>query len=139
MATSGRRPRSPLRPDCFRPAILLLEDRLAPATLTVTSNADSGGGSLRDTIAAASAGDTIQFNQTLTGGSNTITLASTLVINKNLTITDAAFANVTVSGNNAVEVFSNISSGTVVLDSLTITGGKARVGAGIANGGTLTI
>src|SRR5689334_17940915 len=52
------------------------------ATLTVTNGNDSGVGSLRDTIAAASSGDTIVFS-----GVTTVTLTSgQLTINKNLTI-----------------------------------------------------
>ena len=48
----------------FRPGILLLEDRLTPSTFTVTNNSDTGvanDGSLRGEIAAASAGDTVNF------------------------------------------------------------------------------
>ncbi|HXF09146.1 MAG TPA: hypothetical protein VN625_00060, partial [Desulfuromonadaceae bacterium] len=50
----------------------------------VTSSADSGAGSLRDTIAAASPGDVITFSNSLSG--QTITLTSgQLVLDKNLT------------------------------------------------------
>src|SRR5262252_8405008 len=51
-----------------------LEDRAVPSTLTVTNLSDSGvsgDGSLRGEIAAAKAGDTITFQQGLSG---TITL-----------------------------------------------------------------
>lgn len=52
------------------------------ATLTVTTNADSGVGSLRAQIAAASSGDTITFDAGMT-----VTLTSgELVISKDLTI-----------------------------------------------------
>ncbi|HLI51048.1 MAG TPA: hypothetical protein VKU87_04585, partial [Thermomicrobiaceae bacterium] len=54
------------------------------ATDIVTSYADSGTGSLRDTIAAAQAGDTITFAPNLDG--QTINLASALTVDKNLTI-----------------------------------------------------
>jgi len=55
------------------------------ATLTVTSTADSGAGSLRDAIAASSDGDLIQFDAALNG--QTIGLSSTeLVIGKNIRI-----------------------------------------------------
>ncbi len=54
-------------------------------TLTVTTTADSGAGSLRDAIAAAGNGDTIQFDAALNG--QTINLTSgELVIDKNITI-----------------------------------------------------
>lgn len=52
----------------FRPVLEALEDRLVPAPLVVTTNADAGTGSLRAEIALAEAA----------GGSQTITFASTL-------------------------------------------------------------
>lgn len=55
------------------------------ATLIVTTTADSGQGSLRDTIAAASDGDTIQFDTMLNGQIITLTGAE-LVIDKDITI-----------------------------------------------------
>lgn len=58
------------------------------ATLTVTTNADSGTGSLRQTIADAAAGDTIVFDSTVfpAGTTTAIPLASTLTVSKTLTI-----------------------------------------------------
>src|SRR5262245_28710570 len=44
-----------------------LEDRTVPSTLTATSAADSGPGSLRAEIAAAQSGDTINFAPSLQG------------------------------------------------------------------------
>lgn len=66
---------------------LLTIVNLHAATITVTSNADSGAGTLRQAIIDATAGDTIDFS--LGSGSETITLASTLSINKNLIIDGA--------------------------------------------------
>jgi len=57
-----------------------------PAVIhTVTSQDDSGAGTLRQMLADAGEGDTIIFNPT-TMGSNTITLSSPLVINKSVNI-----------------------------------------------------
>ena len=53
------------------------------STLTVTNTSDSGSGSLRDTIAAAAPGDTINFSLAYPA---TITLSSTLWITKSVTI-----------------------------------------------------
>src|SRR5438132_10555860 len=59
--------------------------RTQQATIIVTSTNDNGPGTLRDTIAAANDGDTIQFDPALNG--QTITLTSgELVIDKNITI-----------------------------------------------------
>ena len=55
------------------------------AILIVTTTADSGAGSLRDTIATASDGDTIQFDSVLTGQTIART-ASELIIDKNIII-----------------------------------------------------
>ena len=74
------------------PALILLTLTLAacggggtgtptPVGTPVTSLADSGAGSLRDTLAAAKSGDTLRLT-----GTGTLTLASPLSIDKNVTI-----------------------------------------------------
>src|ERR1700720_2004990 len=63
--------------------ILLFAASAFASTDTVTTLTDSGTGSLRAALAAANSGDTIVFSNGLTG---TITLASTLTINNNVTI-----------------------------------------------------
>src|SRR5262245_51278439 len=64
----------------------VLEDRLTPSTLTVTSAADDGSsGTLRAVVGAANSGDTIVFDHSLKG--QTITLKSgELNVTQNLTI-----------------------------------------------------
>ncbi|WP_119674005.1 beta strand repeat-containing protein [Deinococcus sp. RM] len=188
------------------PALILLTLTLAacgggggtpePIGTPVTSLADSGAGSLRDTLAAAKSGDTLRLT-----GTGTLTLASPLSIDRDVTIIatgvtiDAAgkgraldiakSATVTMQGGTlkggtgavlptslrsaalpepagrpsldgvarlqsanlnpqAVTVthggvLSN--AGTLTLDGVTVTGGKANVGGGIYNmaGATLTL
>ncbi len=131
---------------------------LSLATLTVTSNANTGAGSLRTLIGSAVAGDTITFNAGMT-----VTLSSgELVINKNLTIDgdldNNGTADVTINANHTSRVI-NITTGTVTLDGLVITNGLlvgnggaggvnvampataggSALGAGIANAGNLTV
>jgi len=114
------------------------------ATRTVTNCNDSGAGSLRDAIANATAGDTIAFAQNCNGTTapnTTITLLSTLMISKNVTI-DATVGGhaVTVSGNNAVGLFVVNVGVTLGLAGLTLTGGNTGGNGGaINNNGTLTI
>lgn len=72
------------------------------ATLTVTTNSDSGVGSLREAISTAQPGDIITFASTL--ANQTITLSSQLEIDKTLIIDGAAAAGLTLSGNNATRV-----------------------------------
>jgi hypothetical protein len=98
-------------------------------TRTVTSTADGGAGTLRDTIAASAANDTINFSVT-----GTITLTSgELAIGRNLTIIGPGANVLTVSGNNASRVFDIASSITVNISGLTIANGRV-VGANGADG-----
>ena len=106
-------------------------------SLTVTNTNDSGSGSLRDAMANAASGDTINFSLAYPA---TITLASTLTINTNLTISGPGASNLAISGNNAVQVF-YIYGSTVNISGVTIENGNASSseGGGLENGGTLTL
>src|ERR1043166_3381565 len=105
------------------------------ATLTVSSTADSGAGSLRAALASASAGDTINF--TVTG---TVLLATgELLVTNNVNIVGS---NVTVDGNFASRVFNIATNRTVSISALTIRNGRAPTssdGGGIYNAGSLTL
>lgn len=92
-------------------------------TITVTSNADSGAGTLRQAIAQTNPGDTIIFADSLSG--LTITLASTLEIAQNLTIDGSALPiSITLSGNNAARIMRVGNNARVTLDSLILTRGR---------------
>jgi hypothetical protein len=107
------------------------------ATITVTSLADSGPGSLRDSIASASPGDTINF-----GVTGTITLTSgELLISKNLTISGPGTTNsVAIDGGSNSRVFEIAIGTTVVISGLTVqNGGVGDFGGGILNNGVLTL
>ncbi|MEG4144290.1 DUF4347 domain-containing protein, partial [Microcoleus sp. Pol7_B1] len=117
-------------------------------TITVTNNNDSGPGSLRDAIASAAAGDTIEFASTL--ASQTITLTNgQLVINKNLTIDAVGAANLTISGNNTSRVILTEGATNVTLKNLIVANGKVSgtdpnnqttsAGGGIQTGGSSTL
>lgn len=106
------------------------------ATATVTTNANSGVGSLRAAIAAAASGDTITFAPALSG--QTITLTSVITINNNVTV-DATGLVVTISGGTTTQVFSVPAGKTVSLKHLTIKNGSATLGGALLNQGTVTI
>ncbi len=104
------------------------------ATCTVTTNADSGAGSLREKIADSTC-STINFNNNYT-----ITLSSELTISRNMTI-DGVGHTVTISGNNAVRVFYVNAGVTLNLSNLTVANGNVSSGngGGIYNNGTLNV
>ncbi|MEO5352825.1 MAG: DUF4347 domain-containing protein, partial [Magnetococcus sp. XQGC-1] len=122
------------------------------ATLTVTNTNDTGAGSLRTVLSGSASGDTIQFSSSLYG--QTITLTSgQLTISQNITIdgdmtdstsgssqTDDGTPNITIDAGGSSRVF-RISSGTVNLTGLIITGGtSSNDGGGVKiSGGTTTI
>jgi len=93
------------------------------ATLTVTSSADSGAGSLRQAIADAAPGDTIDFAVT---GTTTLT-SGQLGVAKSLTVAGPGASNLTISGNNSNRVFSII-SGTVTIAGLSLFDGPPAKG-----------
>lgn len=96
------------------------------ATLTVTTTADTGPGSLRQTIANAAAGDTIEFAVT-----GTIT-TSNLNIDKNLTISGPGPELLAISGGGSNRSFIVREGLTVTIQGLTIRDGNVMGnGAGI--------
>ena len=115
------------------------------ATITVNNTGDSGGGSLRQAIHNAAAGDTISFSITgvirLTSGE--------LLISKNLSIAGPGGAGLAISGNTNSRVFEISSNATVSISDLTIQDGHATNrtsatviagnGGGILNAGNLTL
>jgi hypothetical protein len=124
----------------FRPRLEILEGRALPSTLTVLNSADSGAGSLRDTIAAAHSGDTITFAPSVTGVNVT---SGELVIDKSLTIAgpgaNSDHLSISTFGPNRVFDITN-SSAAVVLSNLDIDGGVVDHGGAILNqGGNLTL
>jgi hypothetical protein len=101
--------------------VLFVKTAAWAATQTVTNTADSGSGSLRQAIANASAGDTINFNLAYPA---VITLASALALTKTLTITGPSANSLTVSGNHTVNIFNIGGTGTVcALSGLTVAQG----------------
>ena len=107
-------------------------------TITVTNTNDSGPGSLRQALADANNGDTIDA----TGVSGAITLTSgQLLVDKSVTINGAGAESLAVDGNATSSVFQIGSGKTVTISDLTIRNGEGNFGGGILNGGgaTLTI
>ena len=109
------------------------------ATYTVTTNADSGTGSLRQAIndANANPGSTIVFSSSVfTGGAaSVITLASALPeISANVTIDGASATGVTINGNHGYQGLF-VYSGAVTIEDLTIENAKALGATGATGAG----
>lgn len=106
--------------------------------ITVTSTADTGAGSLREALAAASPGDTISIP---TPGDYQVTSAE-LAVDKNVTI-EGSGPTVRIVGDGNNRVF-DVTAGAVTISGLTVTGGglvgTVASGGGIANAaGTLVL
>src|SRR5262249_8923839 len=133
----------------FQPQLEVLECREVPSTLTVTSPADRGPGSLRADIAAAGNKDTIVFAPSLNGQTINLTSGALVINQKNLTIQGPGASKLTVSGNHASTVFVVEPGANVKLSGLTISNGEGTAGTlyyvndgyggGVANYGTLTV
>jgi Chlamydia polymorphic membrane protein (Chlamydia_PMP) repeat len=116
-------------------ALCMVAPSIQAATITVTNTNDDGAGSLRQAIAGAHNGDTIEF-----AVAGTISLSTgELLVDKSITISGPGAASLTVDGNLASRVF-HVSSGvTAAIAGLTITNGTgwadelANTGGGVYN------
>ncbi|HXC50042.1 MAG TPA: choice-of-anchor Q domain-containing protein [Candidatus Limnocylindrales bacterium] len=110
------------------------------AVLTVMNSNDTGAGSLRDTIASASSGDTIDFDAGLAG--SVIRFGSAITVDKDLTI-DGTGVPVTLSGDSNgngsadVQLFVVAFEINFTLDHVTLTKGLGDVGGCILSTGRL--
>ena len=112
--------------------------RARATTITVTNTNDSGPGSLRQALADAHDGDTVEA----TGISGVIRLTTgELLVDKSVTINGAGADVLAVDGHATSSVFQIDSGKTVTISDLTIRNGEGNFGGGILNGGgaTLTI
>ncbi len=113
------------------------------ATITVTNTNDSGAGSLRDAIASATSGDTVDFNLAACPCTITLTSAELLISQKSLIIRGPGANQLTISGNNARRVFriTAMSPRLVTISGVTITNGTTAANGGGINleVGTLTL
>ena len=100
------------------------------------SSCTDGDCSLRDAIAVAQAGDTIEFGVT---GTITLTIDQ-LTVDKNLAISGPGAGDLTISGDDTHRVFWINESVDATLSNLTIADGQGQDGGGIFNrGGDLTL
>jgi hypothetical protein len=106
-------------------AFVLTSAHLPAATITVTTTADSGSGSLRAALATAANGDTIDVS----GVSGTILLTTgELLVSNSLTLLGPGPAKLSVDGNGSNRVFRVGPSNTVTISSLTVTNALCTFG-----------
>jgi hypothetical protein len=117
-------PRAAARPR-FRPVLECLEDRAVPSTLTVTNLDDSGNGSLRFELAQAQNGDTIVFDDSLNGGTLTLT-SGELQVSQSVTIQGPGSDLLTIDGNHGSRVLEVLPGADVSILGLTFTHGVAN-------------
>ena len=121
----------------------MLENRLTPATIWVTTNADNvanpPAGSLRAAVAAANNGDTIEFNTSIGNWtSNTITLAGPISLGSNFSTNvtiDGTNQSITVSGGGSFQIFQLVNASSWTINNLTLFNGYVLNG----NGGAVFI
>src|SRR5215831_16628199 len=117
--------------DSANKALIRVGGGLPRNIIVVTNTNDSGTGSLRDALAAANDGDTIDA----TGVSGTILLTSgELQINHNVTINGPGAASLSVNGNATSRVFENFASD-VTISGFTVTNGLPLTGDNNGGGG----
>jgi uncharacterized repeat protein (TIGR01451 family) len=102
-------------------------------TLLVTSNGDSGEGSLREAVEHACDGTRITF-----AGDYTITLSTPIGIRHSLTL-DGTGRAIVLDGADATRLLTVPAGKTVTLEALTLQNGRAAAGGAILNAGTLTL
>ena len=124
--------------------LVTVEDRLAPATFTVTALGDNTGvnppvgggtGTLRQAIVDANAAagpDVIDFDATLFATSKTISLEASLpAITGGLTVSGPGVSRVNISGAGQHQVFSSTTAGlALTVQDVTVSGGSSAAGGG---------
>lgn len=124
------------------PLFPMFSHRVHAATLTVTNLNDSGAGSLRQAVLDATAGDTIVFQAGLTG---TIVLSAAVPIDKDIILDGPGASVVSISGNNADQIFQVHPTVTFEIRDLTLKEAYGSnyfgedVGGAINNKGNLTV
>ena len=105
-------------------------------TIIVTNTNDNGPGSLRQALADANDGDTIDAM----GIAGVITLTTgQLFVDKSVTINGAGAGVLAIDGNMTSRVFQTVTGETVSISGLTIRNGQGGEGGGILNADTATL
>ena len=107
-------------------------------THVVTSAADNGAGSLRQTVADVKSDDTISFDPNLSGQTITLT-GGPITITEDIIVSGPSQNNLSIDGNGESQLFVIEPSARVTLENLTLTNGYGEQGGAIHNRGNLTL
>lgn len=91
-------------------------------TLEVTNCDDAGAGSLRDTVAAATSGDTVDLSQ-LTCSTITLASGSIQILQDDLFVTGPGATSLAIDGAGVFQIFAHYGAGSLTVDGLTLTNG----------------
>jgi|GEM_PF-1397634 len=112
------------------------------ASVDVTTTADSGNGSLRQSIEGVCENGVVQFDATLAGQNISLT-SGQLVLNKSLTISNPLAPGLAVDGQGNSRVFNVTTGADVTIDNIAIINGNAGGGFGggiqVSNNAQLTL
>jgi fibronectin-binding autotransporter adhesin len=111
----------------------------ATDSVTSCSGTASVAGSLPAVVAAAPSGTTVTFSPSLACPGNTITMAATIDMTTDLTLSGPGPNDLTLSAAKNVGLFVVGSGTTVAISGLTIAGIKNETAGAIANAGTLAV
>ncbi len=119
-------------------AVVFISFPISAATITVTSTADSGAGSLRQAIADANPGDTIDFSVT---GTITLTSGELLIQTGPLTIQGPGADQLMIDGNSSSRIFHIAAGVDAAISGLTVAWGLPDSGGGgaVRNEGVLEL
>ena len=125
----------------FIAALVVVTSAAQAATITVTTGSDSGAGSLRDALASAANGDTINFDSSVT---EVVLTSAKLDVNTGVTISGPGADLLTVKRSTAggtpnFRVFSIVpgAGNTATISGITISNGNDTPGGGISFTGAL--
>jgi len=104
-------------------AALVLALSVPAAAATVSVNTDAGPNSLRQVLAAANDGDTIDF--ALAPGTTITLTTGELLLTKNVTIAGPSVEALTIDGSDAARIFHVAPGKTVTIANLTMTNGRS--------------
>src|SRR4051794_22777900 len=115
-------------------ALMFFVPAASAGTITVTSKADSGPGSIRQALVAANAGDTIL----VPAGTYAVTSAG-LNVNKGITLRGAGARSTILRADANNRVLGLGSATLVTIEDLTVTNGSENPGGGILSNSPLTL